>query len=483
MSGKSGGRRQAANRRFRRNVLVMAERMLPELTELWSDVATEEDHLMAGCEAHRLADSADAVGLHEVAIAARELIGPDSNRRLALRGLARALRSEMGTPRLQPIQVVAGGRVAGLLRRQAVRVAEDLQIFSSVAELEAPASTLAPAAIVVPSDDVDAVPRLTEEGVPVLVYGPDGEWQPQRRAIEAGASAYLSREALLVELLERVRTLQGGGKTPSQVLLVGAESSERAAVADALERADMRVLASNLAEAVIPALTRVVPHAIVLLLPLRGLGPGIVTLARSHPHGAMPLFVVAAADAEPWLVAGADGVLLAGVSPESLTERVRLAVHRHRSEGRDRDLVTRLPTRVCALRRLDALVEHAHRRLEPLSVAIVEIDDLAGITSRWQRSGWVTVRSVVAQTLVRSVRCIDLVGCLGEDAFVIALRGVYRDVLEQRMGDVLRRYERVARSQHLMKDVRLRWGISDNEATIDRLLVRAQAALDHQSTG
>lgn len=473
-----GGRRKKANERFQRNVLHLTERLLPSLHELWD--GDPDDRATAAAELERLSRSAEAVGLDELAATARELVTWTGDGASAASMLTRTLRGKQELARFAPVHVVADGRMATLLRRQATWTAEPLFFSSDVEGLYRMAGSTIPSAVVLPHTVLDDVATAADLGGPVFVYGPENDWKLQGRAVHAGASGFLRANFDLGDLLRRSRRLfDVAERTTLHVFLLGDEGAPRAAYARALESMGMTVVSSNVPTAVVPALDQVVPHAIVLQTPVGGrhMLP-VLGLARAHPRGGVPVVVVGARDGARWIAGGADDALPDSVTPDDVAANVFARCQLHAQRAATLDTVTSLPERDPTLAALDALVAHAHRRMEPLSVALIEICDLAAIERRWQRSGVVQVRSAVGETVAQTVRRTDLVGCVGQDAFMVALRGVYGDVARRRMGDVERRFARNARGQHLLRDVRLAFGVADTEATVERLAVRAQADLE-----
>jgi PleD family two-component response regulator len=475
---KSGSRRRRANERFQQRVVALAEQLLPDLVEL-IDGDTEARETADG-ELERLARSAEAVGLSRLSEVVTGLVGWSGTGRQAAVQMGIALRGQRPRSRFAPIHVVAPGRMATLLRRQGTWTAEPLVFSPDLEALQEAASANTPAAVVVPHVMLEHLAELATWGAPTFVYGPQSDWKLQGRSVQAGAAGFLPENFELSDLLRRTRAHHDASSTgPRQVFLLGDEGPGRAALAQGLEAHGASVVSSNVPLAVVPALDQVVPHAMVLSTPVGGrCMRSVLSLARAHVRGNLPIIVIGDEDVEGWIEAGADEVLSSATAPAVLARRVaaRCVLHARRSIAVDP--VTRQPGRMVTLARLDELVAHAHRRLEPLSVAIVEIQDLANIERRWQRSGVVEVRAAVSQTLVRTVRCTDVVGCIDRDAFLVAMRGVYAAEMRGRVNDIQRRFARTARNAHLLRDTILKFGVADTEARVSRLVLRAQADLE-----
>ena len=474
---KSGSRRKRANERFQQRVVALTEQLLPDLVELIDGDAEARE--TADGELQRLARSAEAVGLSRLSEAVTGLVGWSGTGREAAAQIGVALRGQRPRVRFAPIHVVASGRMATLLRRQGTWTAEPLVFSPDLETLQGAASASTPAAVVVPHAMLEQLSELASLGAPIFVYGPQSDWKLQGRAVQAGAAGFLGANFELSDLLQRTRAHHDASSvSPRQVFLLGDEGPVRAALAQGLESRGASVVSSNVPTAVVPALDQVVPHAIVLTTPVGGrCMRAVLSLARAHARGTLPIVVIGDEDPEGWIEAGADEILPAATSASVVARRVaaRCILHARRSIAVDP--VTRQAGRMVTLARLDELVAHAHRRLEPLSVAIVEIQDLADIERRWQRSGVVQVRAAVSQTLTRTVRCTDLVGCIDQEAFLVAMRGVNADEMHRRINDIQRRFARTARGAHLLRDVVLRFGVADTEARVSRLVLRAQADL------
>ena len=478
---RSGSRRKKANQRFQQRVLALAEQLLPQLTELLE--GDEDDRATASGELDRLSRSAEAVGLTQLAQTAAALVDWTGPAAAAIAQLAAHL-GERPRTRFAAIHVLAGGRMTTLLRRQASWTAEPLVLSSDLEGLHAALAPSRPAAIVLPHQHLADMQSLTHHGAPIFIYGPPDDWTLQGDVVQQGAAGFLPDGFSLPALLRRVRAVldQQATGTP-QVFVLGDEGPQRAALAQALKSHQVSTVASDVPTAVIPALEQVVPHAIVILSPVQGRDAHpALALARSHGRGTMPCVVAGTGDAGHWLDTGAD-VFLPSDTPADLLARHVLAQCRlHIRRASEHDPVSGLPMRAATLGRLDDLVAHAHRRLEPLAVGIVEIRELAALAARWQRSGVVQVREAVATTILQTVRRVDLVGCLGPDAFLIAMRGVHSDLMHRRLQDIARRFARVARGAHHLREARLGLGTADTEFTTDDLALRAQADLEANTT-
>lgn len=123
---------------------------------------------------------------------------------------------------------------------------------------------------------------------------------------------------------------------------------------------------------------------------------------------------------------GALDVLDKPVAWEELGARLQAAVRvgerlrELRLESR-KDGLTSLPDRANFNERLDQEVARSVRSDSPLSLVLLEVDDLKGVNARWGRAGGDRLLALVAQTLRSSLRLSDALFRYGEDEFAAIL--------------------------------------------------------------
>ncbi|HLW46690.1 MAG TPA: sensor domain-containing diguanylate cyclase [bacterium] len=143
------------------------------------------------------------------------------------------------------------------------------------------------------------------------------------------------------------------------------------------------------------------------------------------------------------------------------------------------DELTRLPNRRSILERFGTELSRALRDAQPLSVAIVDLDDLKRLNDTLGHQVGDAVLVHVADVLRRRIRVHDIAGRLAGDEFILLFPNTDRDQAET----ILRRLERVdatgsgAPGDHAMT---LSWGVAmwpDDGAAVDALIAAADRDL------
>jgi diguanylate cyclase (GGDEF)-like protein len=143
------------------------------------------------------------------------------------------------------------------------------------------------------------------------------------------------------------------------------------------------------------------------------------------------------------------------------------------------DELTRLPNRRAILERFGAELSRALRDAQPLSVAIVDLDDLKRVNDRLGHQVGDAVLMHVAEVLRRRIRVHDIAGRLAGDEFILLFPNTDREQAET----ILRRLERIdARGSGTAADLAmtLSWGVAtwpDDGAAVDALMAAADREL------
>src|SRR5579864_835426 len=143
------------------------------------------------------------------------------------------------------------------------------------------------------------------------------------------------------------------------------------------------------------------------------------------------------------------------------------------------DELTRLPNRRSILERFFAELSLALRQGQPLSVAIVDLDDMKRINDTLGHQIGDAVLVHVADVLRRRVRVHDVVGRLGGDEFILVFPNTDRDQADA----ILRRLERIdaaGSGQPGDRAMTVSWGLAtwpNDGAAVDALIAVADRQL------
>jgi diguanylate cyclase (GGDEF)-like protein len=143
------------------------------------------------------------------------------------------------------------------------------------------------------------------------------------------------------------------------------------------------------------------------------------------------------------------------------------------------DELTRLPNRRSILERFGAELSRAQRDAQPLSVAIVDLDDLKRVNDTLGHQLGDAVLVHAADVLRRRIRVHDIAGRLGGDEFILLFPNTDRDQAET----ILQRLERIdatGSGQPGDRATTLSWGLAtwpDDGAAVDALIAVADRHL------
>jgi diguanylate cyclase (GGDEF)-like protein len=112
---------------------------------------------------------------------------------------------------------------------------------------------------------------------------------------------------------------------------------------------------------------------------------------------------------------------------------------------------------------------------EPVSVVLIDVDDLKRINARHGHGAGDEALRLVADVLKQSIRPGDLVVRWGGDEFVAVLRGAGHDAAKRRFTGLIRVLEEAAAEFPYPDPLHVNWGVSSCAAASDISLALAQA--------
>lgn len=166
-------------------------------------------------------------------------------------------------------------------------------------------------------------------------------------------------------------------------------------------------------------------------------------LRQDSRWGRIPiLFVTARDDAQSVqraFSAGADDYIRKPIVPGELLMRISSHLNRARSnrELAETDPLTGIANRRKASELIDRLVRLARRSGEPLSLAVLDVDQFKQVNDSHGHAVGDEVLRGLAHFLTQSLRAEDVVGRWGGDEFVIASYGTTKSETANRLRDVI----------------------------------------------
>lgn len=381
----------------------------------------------------------------------------------ALRPAASAVRDAGGHSRFPPIQIVARDGALDRMRVEASRCCEAVQFFESVEAMRADLRCEDPQAVVVPYEDLHL---LSDEDrrFPLVVYGP-GDFEARADAATRGVMTFLPDRVEFRALLERVRWQTWLRRAPTpRALLVGLPDE----IAAGLESHGVASRIEVTATSGVLALGESCPDVVVT-----GPSAEICRVVRGHPRYADLTLVGLAGsdDAAALLEAGFDGVLDPALPAAELSRRLAAMVGRARQRSTARDIATGLLNRPVTLRAVDRAVSEARRGKGTLAVSVVEPD---GVDTK--RSD--AALRLIGRCFEGAVRANDVVGRMGGETFLVLFPGCNADQARRRLTDIRSLFQQLAAKDERVAGTTFSTGTADSDDGCDRLLLRAEEALE-----
>lgn len=267
------------------------------------------------------------------------------------------------------------------------------------------------------------IARSLERGLEA--YG-DSELVTTVRQVQSADPEALKR--LIPRLLRRAsRLMERLPRAITGVLIVEGDAGLREELAEALETEGREVRAVRSGEEAEAVLADVHPDLIVLDLDGPGIdGRDLLLALRSRPSTAATPVIVVSRRCEPrfraeCIALGADEYLEKPLDPEFFSAMVSARLGRTAALTRlaQEDHLTGLPNRAPFARIFDQLQAIAERREEPLTMALVDVDNLKEVNDELGHGAGDRVLQSLADSIRRTLRDADVLGRWGGDEFVV----------------------------------------------------------------
>ena len=420
---------------------------------------TEDARSAAAREAHMLAGSAGTFGFSLASELARELelalepaAPPDRTELPRLRETVRRLRHELSQDGAEPGEPeTAPSRTVDLLvvgpdAARAARIAEaaaerglEARSAAGVEEARRQVGETPPDLVLLALGGPDVLAEAMEflaETVaerPVVVVTDPGDEVDRVEVALHGGRGFLPADLGVAEMVAAAVDLRADLRTPGRtVLACDDDPAVLDALASVLGRGGMQVITTPDSRELFAALERHHPDLVILDLEMphldglelcRGMRdnarweatPVLVLTARDDPETVQRVFEAGADDFVPKPFVGPE--LVARIA--SRLDRLRL--YRALAET---DHLTRLANRRRSQAILEALRDRARRMGQPLSLAVLDVDDFKSINDRLGHAAGDAALRGIGAALKRAFRADDVVARWGGDEFVVGMYGM-----------------------------------------------------------
>ena len=319
----------------------------------------------------------------------------------------------------------------------------------TVCELRPPAIVLLDLTLP-PEDLIDAYELMSELSsrnppVPVLVISEHDTFSNRVEAARRGGRGFLKASSASEVLDAAMQFLARERLQSTRILMVDDDLIVLAATRALLEQHEIEV--STLAEPLRfwDKLEQVSPELVILDVDMPGVnGPELCRVLRNDVRWSQIGVVFVSGHHDPATIqsafrAGADDFLTKPILGSELIARVSNRLERIRLQRvhADTDSLTGLASRAKAGERLAQLISLAERFVQPLSVALLDLDRFKQVNDNYGHAAGDTVLRALGERLQRDFRGEDIVGRWGGEEFLVGMYGISRADGVKRLNDTL----------------------------------------------
>lgn len=320
--------------------------------------------------------------------------------------------------------------VDGLHTRQAIQAALH-QFGFLVVVADTPARfPITPLAFICTLDHATRLRQLHPKGEIIIVLD-YSDLEARISAVRLGCRATISTDADAPDVaaaMERIVPLE---LEVPRVLIVDDDEFVSRVTAGVLQKRGLEATVLTDPHSLLEVTASVRPHLVVMDMRLPGCtGLELAAVLRHDDRMVGVPIVFLTAEDEPAraiqaLEVGADDFLAKPVDPEKLIAVVCSRLERSRilRSYMDRDSLTRLLSHARTLERLEAEVQATDRHREPLSLAILDLDNFKHVNDQYGHATGDRVLRSLSTVLRRRSRRSDIVGRCGGEEFVLILPG------------------------------------------------------------
>ena len=285
--------------------------------------------------------------------------------------------------------------------------------------------------------------------IPVLVFTGTGVFIDRVEAARRGSRAFLTKSLLPGEVLDAVEQFLARDRlAATRVLVVDDDLVVLDSTRALLRSHDLEVWTLADPLRFWETLEEVAPELLILDVDMPDInGLELCRTVRNDPRWSRIAVIFAtartdAASVEEVFNAGADDYIAKPIVGPELVNRVanrleRIRLYRAQAET---DYLTGLANRAKSDEGLAQLAALADRFSEPLSVAMLDIDDLKLVNDRHGHAVGDSVLRRLGEHLRRDFRGNDVVGRRGGEEFIVGMYGMTRQNGVRRLADTLERF-------------------------------------------
>jgi diguanylate cyclase (GGDEF)-like protein len=269
--------------------------------------------------------------------------------------------------------------------------------------------------------------------VAVIVVSEADRLDDRLRAARLGARAFLPKPIRPTQVVDVLRELVlVSAQEPATIVVVHSDETQLANIERELEPVHARVLTISDPLTILSALTEVSPDLLVLDVDTPQLDAlELCQVLRNDPRWAAVPVLFLTASTEPDVVnrmfeCGADDFLAKPVLGPELVTRVRNRLERTRMLrlAANVDSLTGVATRRRGSQTLERFFKLASRQRQPISVAVVDLDQFKHVNDLYGHSVGDTVLRRAATILAGCFRGEDIVARWGGEEFVVGMYSI-----------------------------------------------------------
>ncbi|MBI2379602.1 MAG: diguanylate cyclase [Gammaproteobacteria bacterium] len=306
----------------------------------------------------------------------------------------------------------------------------DAQALSDAVDEQTPAALVAELALPGIAEAIAKVQDARSTHLPCVLLGGDDDLDSRLAAVRAGGDAYFEQPLSLSVLIQRLDELTTLASPEPYRIMVVEDSRAQAKHADIVLKSvgfASHVVTEPLL--LMEALVAFHPELILMDMQMPDVsGVELARVLRQHPaYQSIPIvFLSAEDDAQKRLTAltvAGDDFLTKPLRADQLVEAVTNRAQRARANRAQQaaDPLTHLLNRQHFMNALEVEVSRASRTSTPLALAVLDIDALGAINSRFGQHVGDHVLQTLSRLLSQRLRKTDPIGRIGDDRLGLIL--------------------------------------------------------------
>lgn len=272
--------------------------------------------------------------------------------------------------------------------------------------------------------------RIVAMDIKVFIVTKQNNFDCRLRSVRAGAHAYIVKPIDIYSLINKIKnTLIADNEKPPKILIVDDQLSVAEFYAAILKQSGMHVCVEGEPNRALHLIGENAPDLILLDLNMPDVsGAELAAIIRQHEqYQSIPIVFLSGNENQEkktsLIEVGSDDFLCKGISPYDFVVQIRSRVARARmiSSKMYQDSLTGLLNHVQIKLSMEKLFKQCSRKLSPLSVVMIDIDNFKKVNDTHGHLIGDKVIKSLSQLLEQRLRTTDYIGRSGGEEFMLVI--------------------------------------------------------------